>query len=305
MRPYLVLMWFAVATLPALAQDPAAMATQIANQTAVQQANDQMMQASQTANQQAAQAAQSASSSLSYGRCVVAAPRLSEVAGRYGAPISVKIKDNARGAEIYYTTDGWTPTAASTRYLGPIAIDHSTKLQAIAVTASGCRSRLATADYILPTAAAAGTAVAPAAGAPANDAGTDGKILLARGTAVPFLFDAGVSSKSAEIGDKIPLTLAEDLRVGNVVVAKKGTPSTALITGVDQKGFDGLPGEVFFQVDALDVSGTVVKLRGSAAKEGQSRVPGGIFVRGKDAEIQRGAEFRATVDADTILPPAN
>jgi hypothetical protein len=71
-----------------------------------------------------------------------------------------------------------------------------------------------------------------------------------------------------------------------------------------------------FQVDYLQAGDTLIKLRGTAAKEGHDKeakaaalmavpVPVALFVHGKDAEIKQGATFTAFVDADTFLPPVN
>jgi hypothetical protein len=142
------------------------------------------------------------------------------------------------------------------------------------------------------------------------------KLLLARGTPVPFVFASDVNSKTADVGDKIPLTLVEDLKVGGLIVVKKGTPAVATVTEVEQTGMGGAPGEVFFQVNSLQAGGVLIKLHGTAAKEGQDKVgkamglmfvpvvPVGLFVHGKDAEINQGASFTAFVDEDTLLSPA-
>jgi hypothetical protein len=215
--------------------------------------------------------------------------------------------------------DGWTPTAESNRYVGPITIDSTTTLQAIAISPYGGRSRIATAVYtlngLLPAAPVTQTVVA--ALSPAAEASAPAKLLLARGTAVPLVFASDVSSKTADVGDKISLTLAEDLKVGAVVVVKKGTPAVATVTEVDNTGMGGAPGDVFVQVDSLQAGSVLIKMHGTAAKEGQDKVgkamglmfvpvvPVGIFVHGKDAEIKQGASFTAFVDADTLLSPAN
>jgi len=293
------------------------------SQQASQQAIEQMNQAAQQANQQAMQNAQQAATTSSCYHCGAAAPKFSVKPGNYSASVTLKMKDSTRGAVIYYTTDGWTPTAASTRYMGPITIDSTTTLQAIAISPYGGRSRVATAVYTLngvhPTAPVAQTAVAAPNEAP-NSAGAASapvKLLLARGTAVPFLIASDVSSKTAEVGDRISLTLAEDLKAGDVVVVKKGTPAVATVTQVDKTGMGGAPGEVFFQVDSLQAGSALIKLRGTAAKEGQDKVgkavslmfvpvvPAGVFVHGKNAEIKQGASFTAFVDADTLLSPAH
>lgn len=322
MRTYLTLLSLTLWVYAAWAQDAgmqAAQAAQIAAQAA-QQANDQMMQAAQQAALSAQMAQQQAILNTTQSYCCGAAtPKFSVKPGIYSAPVTLRIKDSTRGAVIYYTTDGWTPTDASTRYTGPITIDSTTSLQAIAISPYGGRSRVATAVYTLkgvPLTAPAAHMMDTASNADSTGSPNE-KLLLARGTPVPLVFAADVSSKTAEVGDRIAIALAEDLKAGNVFVAKKGTPSVATVTEVDPAGRVGLAGEIFFQVDSLQADGAVIKLRGGAAKEGQDKegkavglmfipmFPAGAFVRGKDAEIKQGAVFTAFVDADTVLPPAN
>jgi hypothetical protein len=311
----------------AFAQDPgmqAAQQAQMAAQLATQQANDQMMQAAQQANNQAMQNAQQATQSgPQCYRCFAAMPKFSVKAGKYSRPLTIKMRDASRGAVIYYTTDGWTPTGSSIRYRGPISITSTTSIQAIAISSLGGRSRVATAVYTLNGVPPATADVPVSAGASTAALGADsssspnGSLLLARGTAVPLAFGTDVSSKTADVGDKIALTLAEDLKAGNMIVARKGAPATAIVTEVDKNGMGGMPGEVFFEADSMQVGNMTIKLHGGAAKEGQDKVgkaiglmfipgaPVGVFVHGKDAEIKPGAVFTAFVDADTLLPPAN
>lgn len=323
MRTYLTFLSLSLALFLtqhfAQAQDPGMMATQ-----AAQQANDQMMQAAQQANQQATQNAQSSAMDFpACNRCFAAKPKFSVKPGAYSAPITLKMKDSTRGAVIYYTIDGWTPTVSSTRYMGPITINSTITLQAVAISPYRGRSLVATGVYTLngvsPTLPIVqAPAVSPTAPpSPSETPSSSGKVLLARGTAVPLVFASGVSSKAAEIGDTISLTLTDDLKVGDVVVVKKGASAVAIVTEVDKTGMGGLPGEVAFQVNSLQAGNTTIKLTGGAAKEGQDKVgksvglmfvpvvPAGIFVHGKDAEIKQGAAFTAVVDADISLPPAH
>lgn len=61
------------------------------------------------------------------------APTLAPAPGLYSSPVAVTITAVA-GAEIYSTTDGSEPTALpELRYTGPITIDRSTRIKAIAV----------------------------------------------------------------------------------------------------------------------------------------------------------------------------
>ena len=140
----------------------------------------------------------------------------------------------------------------------------------------------------------------------------DGKYPLAKGTVVRLVFASAVSSKTAQVGDAIPLTLAEDLKAGNLVVAKKGTPAAGRVIQVDKTGAGGAPGVVSFEVDTLDVNGTMVKLSGTAEKDGDAKLPNAAvlipvvgpftaFKHGTDAVIKAGTAFRAHVAEDTLL----
>ena len=79
----------------------------------------------------------------------VAKPTFSPAAGRYTEAQTVTISCATEGVAIYYTTDGSTPTASSTRYTSPITIEETTTLKAIAVSADGEESLVATANYTI------------------------------------------------------------------------------------------------------------------------------------------------------------
>ena len=298
----------------ALGQDPAAMAAQQANEEAMRNAQ----QASQNA-QQAMQNAQAAT--LQEGLGNIPRPRFSVKPGAYASPLTVKIKA-PRETTVYYTTDGWTPTKDSTRYTGPITVDSTTTIQAIAVYNGLWHSIPASATYTVrqdkgssltrpePVALTYGTAPSvPPSQATVNR-------VLPQGTPVHLVFASDLSSKKADVGDKIPLTLADDLKVGDVVLVKKGAPAVATVTDADGTHILGVPGEIAFEAESLNVDGVLVKLRGGAARLGRDREGGaavsalfvpvaGLFlVHGHDAEIQRGASFVATVSEDTPLSPA-
>lgn len=278
-------------------------ATQMASQAA-QQANDQMMQASQQAMQDNQQAANQASQ----GCCVLATkPKFSVKAGTYSSAITVRMKDSTRRSTIYYTTDGWTPTTASTRYTGPITISSTTLLQAIAVSPYTSRSLVATVTYVLP-----GAPVTAASGPAPYVIPSTGAVMVPKGTEVSLISDAEVSSKTAQVGDKISLLLAEDLKAGDVMVAPKGTPATATVTQVDAHGIGGLPGQVTFEVHSLLFNGRTIPLIGTESKEGRDKtanvmkfgfIPFVALTHGDQAEIDKGTPLTALVAADTALTP--
>jgi hypothetical protein len=77
------------------------------------------------------------------------APAFSVPGGTYTSVQTVTISDSTPGAAIYYTTDGTTPTAASTAYSGPITVNSTETIQASAVAAGYSASPLASAAYVI------------------------------------------------------------------------------------------------------------------------------------------------------------
>jgi glucosylceramidase len=80
-----------------------------------------------------------------------ATPTFSPVGGTYNTAQSVTISDTTPAASIYYTTDGSTPTTASTLFSSsaPIIITSTTTLNAIAIASGFSASAVATATYTI------------------------------------------------------------------------------------------------------------------------------------------------------------
>jgi hypothetical protein len=75
------------------------------------------------------------------------APTFSPAAGTYSGPQSVTINDATPGATIYYTTNGATPTAASTVYSSPITVSTDETLKATAGGGGFASGPVASASY--------------------------------------------------------------------------------------------------------------------------------------------------------------
>jgi Chitobiase/beta-hexosaminidase C-terminal domain/FG-GAP-like repeat len=75
----------------------------------------------------------------------------------FTSALSVSLADSAPGATIYYTTDGTTPTTSSSVYSGPLTIDATTTVKALAIASGNSQSQVVTATYTSNSSAAAAT----------------------------------------------------------------------------------------------------------------------------------------------------
>jgi hypothetical protein len=91
-------------------------------------------------------------SSATYTRITQAAmPTFNPAPGTYSSAQQVTIATTTPNATIYYTTNGSTPTTASTKYTGPVAISTTETLKAIATAPNLTNSAVASGLYTIQT----------------------------------------------------------------------------------------------------------------------------------------------------------
>jgi hypothetical protein len=284
--------------------DAAMQANQMAMQAA-QQANQQALQDMQLANQLATQQTMNSMQTNNWwaqwpshrpayvkvaGSLRTAAPQLSKSSGLYSGTVTVRLKDHTKGATIYYTTDGWTPTRMSAKYTGPITIDSTTTLEAVAIAPNFARSIVSWSTYIFRT---------PAPTTPASiavQAGQDGSRVVASDAAIPLEFAQPLSSATAKVGDRVALTVAEDVKAGDTVAIPRGSPAVGSVVRVVPVRPGEDPGHVAFEVDSLTVGGRTLPLHRVAVLEGA------FEPAAQDARIGVGTPLMATIPAGTVLP---
>ena len=118
------------------------------------------------------------------------APTVTPNGGKFKRTAKVTIKTPTRGARIYYTTNGKTPTTRSTRYRKPIWLKRNTTLKAIAVAPGHKKSAVTRTKFSSPA-----TSLDNSGGSPTKPAGKDraygGKAWPVPGTIEAENFDLG------------------------------------------------------------------------------------------------------------------
>lgn len=100
-----------------------------------------------------------------FSNAATAAPTFSPLGGSYSSAQSVTLSDATAGAVIYYTTNGTTPTTASSVYSGPItAGTGTTTIEAMAIASGASQSPVVSATYTVGAPATATPTFSPAAG---------------------------------------------------------------------------------------------------------------------------------------------
>ena len=150
--------------------------------------------------------------------------------------------------------------------------------------------------------------VATTATAPVSE-----KLVLKEGADVNLKFSQDLSSKTATEDDPVNLVLDQDLKIGDVVIAKAGAKAVGTITHAKKAGMMGKAGELNMRLQYLIVGDTRLKLRGTKGKEGQGKEgtavaltvlfgPIGLIKHGKNVDIKEGTPLLAYTDEYFELP---
>lgn len=125
------------------------------------------------------------------------------------------------------------------------------------------------------------------------------KVVLTEGTELTLRMAQDISSRAARPGEPIELALAEDLKVGDAIVAKAGARALGEVVQAKRPDFWGEAGEVSLRVHFLRVGDQKVEIRGALGSAGTRYV----VIRGSQAIIKAGALVKAFVAADVEVTP--
>lgn len=138
-------------------------------------------------------------------------------------------------------------------------------------------------------------------------------VVIPDGTEVRLQLVERVSSATARVGEKIRLEVAEDVKVGDRIVIAQGAPASGTVTVAEPRKSFGRRGKLDFTIDSVKtVDDQPVRLRVTKRAEGGERylatgvvtyftLVGGVFVKGKDVEVDTGTQYVIYIDGDRRL----
>jgi hypothetical protein len=155
--------------------------------------------------------------------------------------------------------------------------------------------------------------IAPAAPQAVILAPAAGSVLHA-GTEVPLRMEEGLDSndKSLRVGQQFRMSVANDVRLGNLVVIPAGSPATGEITQLRRKGMWGKSGRINARVLNVRVGDRLIRLTGNFDDKGVTGTAGvvgaivfipiaGFFMTGTSAKIPAGGGVKAFLDEDLAI----
>ena len=90
---------------------------------------------------------------------------------------------------------------------------------------------------------------------------------IPEGTRLAVRLDANVSSRSAQVGDIVPASLARNLEVDGRVLARAGTPLRGQVTYVRRSGRFHNPGYLTIRLESIDIDGRRYRLQSTAIRD--------------------------------------
>ena len=161
-----------------------------------------------------------------------ATPTFSPAGRTFTAAQSVSLSDATAGASIYYTTDGTTPSSASTLFAAatPIAVSSTTTIQAIAIATGYLNSAVGSATYTINLPAAATPTFSPTPGT-YTAAQVVSLADTTTGAVIHYTVDGSTpTANSAAFTPGTPIAVNATTTINAIAVAS-GYSSSAVATG--------------------------------------------------------------------------
>lgn len=145
-------------------------------------------------------------------------------------------------------------------------------------------------------------AQAPAPQAPAAASTAPVNVVLADGTPVKLRLGTTAAANGVRVGENVELEVADDVRVGDVVVIAKGSVASAAVTNLRSGASNGHGGWIDINLESVMLTdGQRVPIRASKNKpfrDDQSTI---VSSSGQDASIAQGTDLTAYINGHQPL----
>jgi Legume lectin domain/Chitobiase/beta-hexosaminidase C-terminal domain len=230
-----------------------------------------------------------------------ATPTFSVPAGTYTAVQTVSISDATSGATIHYTTDGTTPTTSSTEYTGPIAVDSTETLEAVAVVGDPTTSAVARATYVIGSPYIS----YPRGGFKASSFNLNGGAAITSGGLLQLTDGGGDQGRSAWFAAKVPVQTfttdftfqLTDAEADGFAFVIQNAGSTALGADGGGLGYWGIPHSLAIKFDLYNNEGEGLDSTGLFTQGASPTVPA-VGLTGTPINLHSGDPFAAHITYD-------
>ena len=122
-------------------------------------------------------------------------------------------------------------------------------------------------------------------------------VVLREGTEIRLKVHDKITSKTAVEGDLVNLILDQDLKVGEITVARAGSLAVGTVSHADKAGMLGRPGDLGVRLEYLKADDSTVRLRGAKGRQGKGKEgtavaltvlfgPIGLIKHGRNAQFE-------------------
>jgi hypothetical protein len=136
---------------------------------------------------------------------------------------------------------------------------------------------------------------------------------VSEGTELPMRLEETLSSKTANEGDRVTVSLTDDVKLSDGTVLRAGYRGVGEVTHARKSGNMGKSGQLSLSLNYLKVGDDRIKLRATKASQGKGNTTNQVvgvvfigvfaaFIKGHSVEIPKGTKITAYVDQDAMLP---
>lgn len=156
-----------------------------------------------------------------------APPSFTPPGGTYSSGQTIAFSNTTPGAQMFYTTNGSTPTATSTRYTAPIPVSSTTTLKAIAIASGLSNSPITTATYTIQSSQVAAPSMNPPAGS--YSTGQSVAISVSNPGAVIYYTTNGATPTTASAKYTAPISVSNPTTI-KAIATVTGLPTSPVTT---------------------------------------------------------------------------